>query len=47
MMATQASSEADVANGAFHREVTVQDTSAQRAVMMAELDIGVIVTPSP
>src|ERR1700729_3297471 len=47
-MAAQASSNADAANGAFHLVVTVHgDTSAQRAVMMAELDIGVMVTPRP
>ncbi len=47
-MAAQASTKADAANGAFHLEVTVHgDTSAQRAVMMAELDIGVMVTPRP
>ena len=47
-MAAHASSNAEDVYSAFHRVVTVQgDTPAQRAVMIAELDIGVMVTASP
>ena len=47
-MAAQASTRAEKVNGAFHFVLTVQgDVPAQRAVMIAELDIGVMVTPRP
>ena len=40
-MAAHASTSADEVNNAFHRVVTIQgETPAQRAVMIAELDIG-------
>ena len=47
-MAVHAIISAEDVYAAFHRVVTVQgDTPAQRAVMIAELDIGVMLTPRP
>src|SRR5580658_6233492 len=47
-IAAQASSRADSVNAAFHTVLTVHGTTpAQRAVVMALADIGVMPTPSP